>query len=269
MRDLRDEILKSVTGKKITASIISDDDGIVAETGVAAEEAKRLGLVLEKIIDKGSQVTGGDEIARFHGSPKQVVMAEDILIGLIAKPSGIATAAGEFVKKAGQRPKIVCGAWKKMPGSLKDTIRRAVVTGGAHCRISQSPFVYLDKNYLTILGGIKESLEAVENLTDHIKVVQLKGRYDTIAKEACEAVEFGASILFIDTGLQSDVELVVKELNHLGLRGKVNIAFGGDIRLGDIDELKTLDIDILDIGRQIVDAPLLDMRLDVVDTEMV
>jgi nicotinate-nucleotide pyrophosphorylase (carboxylating) len=53
------------------------------------------------------------------------------------------------------------------------------------------------------------------------------------------------------------------------MRGKVNIAFGGDIRLGNIDELKTLDIDILDIGRQIVDAPLLDMRLDVVDTEMV
>jgi hypothetical protein len=31
-------------------------------------------------------------------------------------------------------------------------------------------------------------------------------------------------------------------------------------------ELKGMDVDILDIGRQIVDAPLLDMRLEVIES---
>ncbi len=35
--------------------------------------------------------------------------------------------------------------------------------------------------------------------------------------------------------------------------------------LEDLEAMKELDLDILDIGRQIVDAPLLDMRLELVD----
>ena len=38
-------------------------------------------------------------------------------------------------------------------------------------------------------------------------------------------------------------------------------------RLEDIEDLKRVDVDILDIGRQIVDAPLLDIRLEVTATE--
>ena len=129
----------------------------------------------------------------------------------------------------------------------------------------REPFVYLDKNYVRLLGGIRESLEAVADLTEHLKIIQLKGRYDNIGEEARVAVEFGAAVLFIDTGKPSDVKTVVDELVRLGLRDNVRIAFGGNIKLEDIDELKSFDIDILDIGRQIVDAPLLDMRLEIVD----
>ena len=265
IQDIRDEILKNVVDSKVTASIIADDDGIVAETIVAGRKAETMGLSVLRMIKEGSHVKKGNEITRFCGNPKQVVMAEDELMGIMAKPSGIATAAHEFVKRAGKRPKIVCGAWKKMPGSLKDSIRRAVRVGGAHYRISDSPFIYLDKNYISILGGIKESLKAIESLAGHLKVVQLRGRDQDIGSEACEAIEFGAGILFIDTGRQSDVDLVIGKLNQVDLRRKVNIAFGGGVILENIDELKTLDIDILDIGRQIIDAPLLDMRLEVVN----
>ena len=165
MRDIRDDILKSVAGKEVAASIIADDDGIVAETAGAGREARNLGLIIDRILAEGSTVEKGDEIVRFTGNPKQVVMAEERLIGLMAKASGIATAARRFVEKAGPRPEIVSGAWKKMPLSQKEVIRRAVALGGAYCRISRDPFLYLDKNYIMMLGGIKESLEAVADLS--------------------------------------------------------------------------------------------------------
>jgi nicotinate-nucleotide pyrophosphorylase (carboxylating) len=256
-----------VEGKHIVAAIIADDDGIVVETASAADEARKLGLSLIHILDEGTPVQKGDEIVRFRGSPEQVVIAEDVLIGLMAKPSGIATAARKFVEKAGNRPKIVSGAWKKMPASQKDAIRRAVVAGGAFYRMSRNPFVYLDKNYTKIFGGIKESLEAVANLGDCKKVLQLKGRYKDIVLEACEAVQYGTDILYIDTGRPGDVSLVSEELIRLKVRSRVSVAFGGNVRLEDMDTLKALDIDILDIGRQIVDAPLLDMRMEVIDVE--
>jgi nicotinate-nucleotide pyrophosphorylase (carboxylating) len=251
----------------VVASIIADDNGIVAETVSMGAEAERLGLAVERILDEGTPVRKGDEITRFSGDPKQVVTAEDVLIGLLAKPSGIATAAHRFVEKAGDRPKIVSGAWKKMPGSQKDAIRRAVLVGRASYRMTRSPFVYLDKNYVRILGGIRASLEAVAKLKGHERVVQLKGRYKDIALEALEAAEGGADVVHIDTGETEDVRRVRDELARTGMRNKVRIAFSGNVRLGDMDLLRTLDIDILDIGRQIVDAPLLDMRMEVIDDE--
>lgn len=266
VEDLRDRILGSLAGKMATASIIADDTGRIAGTIAAKEEAERLGLSLEKILDEGSYVSKGSEIARFHGSPKQLALAEDILIGLIAKPSGIATAAYNAVEATDGKLKIVCGAWKKIHWSLKDIFRRAVVIGGAMYHISDNPFIYLDKNYIELFGGIRESLKAVADLGDYIKVVQLKGRYKDISLEAYEATESGADILLIDTGRPGDVELVIEKLLQFGLRDRVSIAFSGGIRLEDIAELKFLDIDILCIGRQIIDAPLLDMRIEIVNT---
>jgi nicotinate-nucleotide pyrophosphorylase (carboxylating) len=262
--DLRDEIFRSVADRKITGAILADDEGIVAETNRAADESKKMGLTLLGILEEGSPVRAGDEIARFSGTPKQVVSAEDVLIGLMAKPSGIATAARAFVARAKGRPKIVCGAWKKMPLTQKASIRRAVGVGGAFIRISRDPFVYLDKNYIKIFGGIGKALRAVSTMEDRKKVAQLKGRFKDVVEEAGEAVEFGAHILHIDTGDMDDANRVVRELVRLGLRDRVDIAFSGSIQLEDVDELKRIDVDILDIGRQIVDAPLLDMRLEVV-----
>ncbi|MBC7223617.1 MAG: hypothetical protein H5T59_04970, partial [Anaerolineae bacterium] len=44
----------------------------------------------------------------------------------------------------------------------------------------------------------------------------------------------------------------------------VQVAFAGGIRLEDIPALADLGLHILDIGTAIVDAPLLEVRLDVV-----
>lgn len=266
MEDLRDNILRYSPDRTLVACIRADDEGIIAGTNAAGAEIKRLGLSLESILIEGSQVRKDEEVARFYGSAKQVLMIEDVSIGLIAKPSGIATAAHKAVASAQGKPKIVCGAWKKIPLPVKEIFRSAVLTGGAWCRITSQPFVYIDKNYVKIFGGIKESLKAVQHLDGYLKIVQLSGTWKDIAEEAFDALVSGAGILFVDTGRPSDVKPVVEKLLDLGCRERVDIAFGGGVRLEDIGALKALDIDILCIGRQIIDAPLLDMKLEVIGT---
>lgn len=267
MQDLREEIFRAAMDRKVTAVIVADGEGILAETATVEREAERLGLTMESILADGTRVKAGDEIARFHGNPQEVALAEEALIGLMGRPSGIATAARDCVKAAGKKIRVVCGAWKKMPPSEKEHIRRAVVVGGAFNRITDDPFVYLDKNYLEMLGGIKESIAAVSHLEDRVVVVEIKGRYQSIIKEALEAVEAGARILFVDTGVPLDVMEVAFELNRAGLRKKVKIAFGGGIELKDLRKLKDLDINIVDIGKGILDAPMLDMRMEIVSVE--
>ena len=265
MKDIRDDIFKGVTGRSVTAAIVADDSGVIAGTREAAEKARSLGLTVLEMVEEGEAILKGREVARLSGSPKQIVMAEDCLVGLIAKPSGIATATRQCVDRAGKQIQIVCGAWKKMPGVLKDTIRRAIVTGGGHFRISKDPFIYLDKNYTRILGGIENSLKAVEHLHGYKKVVQIRGNQSDIAREAREAAECRADIIFIDNGKPGDIRIVAEELFRNGLGWKGKIAFAGNVKIEDIDMLKTTPVDILEIGRGIVDAPLLDLKFDVID----
>jgi len=262
--DIRDEILRGIANRTVTARIIADDRGILAETAALKREAEALGLKIGHVLGEGSPVGPGDEIARYHGRPKQIAMAEERLIGLIAKPSGIATAARRFVEKAGRRPEIVSGAWKKMPWGQKDMIRRAVIAGGAKSRIAEVPFLYLDKNYVRMLGGVRPCLAAVAGLNGYLKVVQVQGEYGAIDREAVDAVALGADIIFIDTGSPEDLARTTDALRRAGLRDRVRIAFGGGVQLEDMESLKALDADLLDVGRPIIDAPLLDMRIEII-----
>ena len=264
MKDLRDDIFREIRDRSVTAVILADDAGMIAGVSAATEGAAELGLTVNRVIPEGTFVSAGDEVMKFSGNPKQIAMAEDLLMGSIAKPSGIASAARRCVRKAGEKVRIVCGSWKKMPVELKEAIRSAIALGGAHFRISSPPFIYLDKNYVRLLGGIERSLQAVSYLADHKKAIQIKGNQKDIAGEAVEAAQCGANIIYIDSGKSEDINAVTKALGEKGLRQRVEIAFGGNVRIEDIDDLKAMDVDMLCIGRQIIDAPLLDLKMEVV-----
>jgi nicotinate-nucleotide pyrophosphorylase (carboxylating) len=151
-----------------------------------------------------------------------------------------------------------------MPVELKEAIRSAIALGGADFRISSSPFIYLDKNYVRMLGGIEKSLQAVSHLVDYKKAIQIKGNQRDVAGEAVAAAQYGANIIYIDSGKPEDINAVSKALCEKGLRQGVEIAFGGNVRIKDIDDLKAMDVDKLCIGRQIIDAPLLDLKMEVI-----
>ena len=264
MKDIRDDIFQSVLNRSMTAVILADDAGIIAGTGAARKKASLLDLTIVQMMEDGHAVQSGDEVARLRGSPKQLAVAEDLLMGCIAKPSGVATAAARCVDAAGKKIRIVCGSWKKMPVEIKDVLRQAVSIGGADPRICNPPFIYLDKNYVRMLGGLKKSLDAVSHFVEHKKVIQIKGTQNEVGAEAVEAALGHADIIYIDSGSPGDIAVASEALQKKGLRENVKIAFGGNVKIADIDTLKTMDVDILGIGKEIIDAPLLDLKMEVI-----
>lgn len=265
--DLRDSIFQSISDKVVTAVLRADDDGLIVGIPDFQKTADELGLTVSSVIDDATWVSDGAIIAEFTGNPKQIAKAEERLIGMLAKPSGIATRTREFVEAAGNELRIVSGAWKKMPMVLKHVIRHAIRSAGADFRITRVNFVYLDKNFVRMLGGIRETLIATRHITDHEKVIQIKGTYDDIVDEAIEAAEVGAHIIFIDTGEIDDIDRVSSALSKAHLREQVVLAYSGNVQLSDIPALREKDVDRIDIGRAIVDAPLLDMKIDVIDIQ--
>ncbi|MBZ4654792.1 MAG: putative nicotinate-nucleotide pyrophosphorylase [Peptococcaceae bacterium] len=263
-QDLRDDIFLSVMHKKVRANITVEDSGIVCGMKFAAEKLESLGAVIHQMVNDGTPVEKGDVILSFTGDPKTIAIAEDLVMGYIAKPSGIARAARKAVDLAQGKVEIVSGAWKKMPCDIKHLVRHGIMTGGSVGRIVQGPFIYLDKNYVRIFGSVKATLEAVRGMEDYAKVIQLRGEIEDITTEAKAAVEGGASVLMVDTGSLDDLAAVSEIVKRMGVRHKVKIAFAGAIKINDIPKLLEYDVDILDIGTQIIDAPLLDLKMDVV-----
>lgn len=262
-QDVRDVIFEPIADRLFTGDIRVERDGIVAGVARLKLALQELGVTIAYLAEEGMSVPTGTVVATITGSPKQLALAEEFAIGLLAKPSGIATAARRAVTLAGGDFRIAAGAWKKVAPELKGSVREAVSTGGAFFRISDKPFLYLDKNFVRMLGGIRETLEAVAAMDDKVKSIQIKGEFGDIVEEAFLAVRCGADILMVDTGNLQDVLRINLALINAGLRDKVKIAFAKGIGLETIPNLKGFGIEILDIGTGIVDAPLLDMKLDV------
>ncbi len=261
--DIRDEIFRSLAGREVMAHIEAAEPGIVACLDHAVERGRELGLRVERVREDGDAVDAGDVLLHVRGDAKAITVAEETVVGLVSKPSGIATATRRLVQEAAGRIRIVGGAWKKAAPETKHRVREAVRIGGATGRMAEHPMVYMDKNYLRMLGGLRSALQAVAHLEGHQKVVQLMGEEASLFEEASLAVSLGATTVFVDTGIPGDIKPVVEALETLGMRERVTVAFAGGVRHGDLDELVRLGANALCIGRSIVDAPLLDLRLTV------
>lgn len=262
--DIRDEIFHHLAGQTTTAVVSAEADGVLAGIEAARRHGSALGLSITARVQDGAGLRRGDIVLVARGSAQAIARGEEVLIGAMAKPSGIASAAARAGRLAGRRVRVVCGAWKKMPPEMKAIVRDAIQAGGASFRIAEPPFLYLDKNYLRMLGGLGAALEATAHLHGYAQAVQVRGERAAIADEAAEAAAAGVAVLMVDTGQPEDIDRVSQRLRSMGLRDKVRIAFAGGIRLDQIEALAARDVDILDVGTAIVDAPLLPLRFDVV-----
>ncbi|HUH65283.1 MAG TPA: hypothetical protein VLZ07_02525 [Syntrophales bacterium] len=263
-QDVRDIIFAGILDKKSIALISAQGEGVLSGVMWLIKACEKLGLDLRECKRSGVKLRAGETVAVVEGTAKQIAMGEEELIGWISKASGIATAARNAKKAAGRNLRIVCGAWKKMPLPIKDLVRQAVADGGIAYRIADLPFLYLDKNYVKALGGVEKTMQSVKNLAVGSLVIQLKARGRELPREAVVAAK-GADIIMIDTGRKEDIIAVDSILRVKGLRGRVQIAFAGNVSISDIMDLKKLPVDVVDIGQAVIDAPLIDMRMDIAE----
>ncbi|HJN52796.1 MAG: hypothetical protein QGI68_14875 [Pseudomonadales bacterium] len=263
--DIRDRIFEPLVGQHFRAMVLAAGDGVLAGISGAVTEAERAGCTARVLADDGDIVANGTEVLELTGLANGLATAEESVMGALGKPSGIATATRQLVDRAGPSLQIVAGGWKKMPRAVREMIRDAVQVGGAKARIEATPFLYLDKNYVRMFGGVAATLEAVQPMAGYRTVIQIGQYRQSLQEDTRAAVVGGVSTLFVDTGDISDLHGVIKTLEALNARQRVRLAFGGGVGPDEVKELAQLGVDALCIGRAIVDAPLVDFRMEIVE----
>lgn len=261
--DIREFLFREIGERPFSFELVAEEEGIFVGMERLIRVACEIGIQIAWIMPDGGCLNEGTVVFKGVGNPAQVAASEDALLGLIGKPSGVATAARRFTMKAGDQIKTVCGAWKKIAPENKTDLRRAIAIGGVGLRIIEESFVYLDKNYVRMLGGIGPAVKRASALPERIVVVQLRGEHGPLAEEGREAIAAGAGVLMVDTGHIDDLRTVVSAIEAGGWRSRIKIAFAGGVTVNDLPSLINAGADIVDVGRSIIDAPLLDFRLNV------
>jgi len=211
------------------------------------------------VVSEGQRVEAGSVLVEIRGTAPQIGVAEDYVVGPLGFASGIATRAERFKAACPDGLSIACGGWKKLPAALKPTLRAGLAAAGLLPRLVKGDFVYVNKNAVTMLGDVGTAIRAGIAVGHGPVAIQVKN-----VEEALFAAREGAGIIMVDTGQLHDLGVIHDALSAAGLRQGITLAFGGGVRLEDLQEAQRLGAEAVDVGRAILDAPLLDLRLRVI-----
>ena len=266
--DLRDAVFSRLDeGEPFTAVVFVYGEGVVCGVDSACNALAALDCAVLFRRRDGDVIDPQSPALVFSGAAKAVAVAEDTVVGHIAKATGVARAAARAVgladRHSGGVVRIVSGSAKKLPRQIRALIKHAVRVGGAFSRMVEGPFLYLDKNYVRMFGSVGATLDGVAHMRGLARVVQLRGELEPLEAETTAALEKGAECLMVDTGDAADLDLVSAVVRKSGRRDSVTLAFAGDVTHADIPALCAHDLDVIGLGRSIVDAPLADCSLDV------
>lgn len=243
-----------------SAVVEACEDGVIAGTRfVDPTESLGKSGSWRLLIAEGDAVTAGQPLIELVGEASCLGVAEDYILGPLGFASGIATRAKTFRDTAPEGLSIACGGWKKLPLALKPLLRAGLAVSGILPRLVDGDFVYVGKNAVIMLGGVDEAILAGVAVGHGPVAVQVKS-----VEEAVSAVHRGAGIIMVDTADLSDLADVHNELSRMGQRKNIRLAFGGGVRLQDLSPAAEAGADAVDVGRAILDAPLLDLRMRVI-----
>jgi nicotinate-nucleotide pyrophosphorylase (carboxylating) len=256
--DITASLLGGASGR-YCAVVEACEPGIIAGTGFV-DPAASLGEggMWQLLVAEGDVVEAGQPLIELVGYAARLGIAEDHVLGPLGFASGIATRARQFRAAAPVGLSIACGGWKKLPLALKPLLRAGLAVSGILPRLVDGDFVYVGKNAVIMLGGVDQAIAAGVAVGHGPVAVQVKS-----VAEAVAAVGSGAGIIMVDTAELADLAAVDVELTRLGLRDAVRLAFGGGVRLQDLAPAAAAGADAVDVGRAILDAPLLDLRMRV------
>ena len=245
--------------KKISAKIISRQQGIIAGVQYAKEIFNSKGCQVMIIKKDGSRVKPREEIMIVSGTAQSVLTCERTALNILSRMSGIATQTNLLVQKIRKiNPKVHLYSTRKTAPGLRFFDKEAVAIGGGHKhRLSLDQMVMIKDNHLAVSGSVYPLLEKARKKYKKIEV-EVENLHDAIV-----SAQGGASIIMLDNMTPKEISRVVNTLKKLGLRNKVRLEASGGIDSTNIQAYAKTGIDMISVGKITSSVVGLDLSLEV------
>ena len=273
------EILRSLglADTPVVAEIFAARDGVLAGVEEVRHALRDAEVRIESLRD-GDTFAAREIVMRIEGPYSRFGLFETVILGMMAQPSGWATAARRVVEAAGEKAVYSFGARHVHP-AVAPVLERSAITGGmrgAACILGaklagQEPVGTMPHAFILIVGDTLRAAaayhEQMPSGTPRMVLV------DTFSDEAAEALRvaqaMGGSLesVRLDTpkergSVTPDLVREVRARLNLAGHSKVHIFVSGGLTPERVMELSEAGADAFGVGSYVSSAPPIDMTMD-------
>ncbi|MFQ5860021.1 MAG: carboxylating nicotinate-nucleotide diphosphorylase [Dehalococcoidia bacterium] len=246
------------------AMVRTKASGVLAGLAVALAVFRRVdaALTTEALVEDGTAIGPGDDLAHIQGSVASILRAERTALNFLQRLSGIATETSRYVQAVqGLKARIV-DTRKTVPG-LRLLDKYAVrVGGGQNHRLHLADGVLIKDNHIAALRAQGLSLREVVQRALERAPRTLKVEVEvTSVEEAREALEAGAQVILLDNMPLAEIRRVVELVG-----GRAPIEASGGVNLETVRAVAETGVDLISVGALTHSVRALDISLELVQT---
>ena len=242
--------------KRITATIISREDAIIAGVQYAKEIFKIKGCNVKILKKDGTKIKPNQPIMSITGDAGKILTCERTALNLLTRMSGIATQTNHLVKKIPSKTKLY--ATRKTAPGLRYFDKEAVeIGGGKKHRLRLDEMVMIKDNHIAIENSL---LSLIKKTKKKYKKFEVEVEN---TKDAVLAANMGATIIMLDNFTPAQIKKTIQTLKDQKLRSKVLLEASGGITSKNISKYGQTGVDIISVGSITNSVKGIDMSLEI------
>jgi nicotinate-nucleotide pyrophosphorylase (carboxylating) len=223
-------------------------------------------------VKEGDHLEPGKAICYLEGQAVSILKGERLVLNLLGRASGIATATRKFVDKVSEYNVDIMDTRKTTPNMRYIEKYAVTVGGGRNHRMGLYDQVLIKDNHLAVLKEIRRGSKASSIIEDSIpnvkKKVQKNVKIEVEVKNIAEfeiALSSGVDIIMLDNMPPEKVEEAVRIRDASGSKGKnVLLEASGNITLDNVEEYAKTGVDRISVGAITHSSGSLDFSLEVI-----
>ncbi len=243
-------------GTRMTAVIRSREPGRIAGTDVIAIALGQFSgpAIGDVQATDAADVRAGDTVATLSGSARTLLSAERVILNLLGRLSGIATATAAVVRAVAGTGVAIKDTRKTLPG-LRALEKYAVaVGGGVNHRFGLYDAVLIKDNHIGVAGSIEAAVGQVRGRWGEEFPVQVE--VDTLAQLE-EALACRVAAVLLDNMSPEQLRCAVAIAG-----GRCHLEASGGITLANVRAVAETGVDSISLGGLTHSARSLDLGLD-------
>lgn len=261
IEDIGDRDLSSETifgnQEKGQIKFIAKVNGIFCGEDVIREGFSMLdeGAVVELTVKDGESIEKGQEFAMVKGKVASLLQGERVVLNLVQRMSGIATATNEAVTILSSPHTKITDTRKTTPGLRMFEKYAVTCGGGVNHRFGLYDAVMIKDNHISFAGSITKAVEKVRAQVGHMVKIEVEVETEEQVKEAALAK---ADVIMFDNRTPEEIKAWIGLVPE-----NIKTEASGGITLHNLASYRDTGVDVISLGALTHTVKALDISVKV------